>query len=133
MFRRISKVDSIRVRSVIFASAIQIGDSNTINGLTRALAVQRQREIFYGNEGDFSFFKIFSYPLPLPPIYEPITVHTTSTNPVIKVDCIDVIAISSTSFLHVGSSEKVQMESRVLHIRQIESTNRSKNSKAEEG
>ena len=57
---------------------IQIGDSNEINGLTRALAVQRQREVFFSNEGDFSLFKIFSYPLPLPPIDEPITIQTTS-------------------------------------------------------
>ena len=66
---------------VLLASTIQIGDSNEISGLTRALAVQRQREIFYSFEGDFSLFKIFSYPLAPPPIYEPITIHTTNVNP----------------------------------------------------
>ena len=65
------------VKSVILASTIQIGDSNEINGLARVLAVQRQREVFFSNEGDFSLFKIFSYPLPLPPIDEPLTIHTT--------------------------------------------------------
>ena len=99
---------------------IQIGDSNEINGLTRALAVQRQREVFFSNEGDFSLFKIFSYPLPLPPINEPITIHTTHLNPIIKVGSIDVLAVSSASFLHIGSTEHIQMETRILHIRQIE-------------
>ena len=78
MFKRISKVDSFKLVTGLLASTIQIGDSNEISGLTRALAVQRQREIFYSFEGDFSLFKIFSYPLPLPPINEPITIHTTS-------------------------------------------------------
>jgi spore germination protein PE len=124
-------VDSIHVISVLFASVIQIGDSNSINGLTRALAVQRQREIFYGKEGDFSLFKIFSYQFPPSPIYEPLTVHRTSTNPVIKVGSIDVTAFSSTSFLHIGSTEKVEMESRILHIRQIETINESKDTTSE--
>jgi len=123
MLTRISKVDSIHVISCLFASAIQIGDSDSINGLTRAIALQRQREIFYGQEGDFSLFKIFTYQFPPSPIDEPLTVHRTSTNPVIKVGSIDVTAISSTSFLHIGSTEKVQMESRVLHIRQLETIN----------
>ena len=48
MFKRISKVDSFKlVKSGLLASTIQIGDSNEINGLTRALAVQRQREVFF--------------------------------------------------------------------------------------
>ena len=81
MLTRISKVGNIKVKSVIFASTLQIGDSNEINGLARVLAVQRQREVFFSNEGDFSLFKIFSYPLPLPPINEPLTIHTTSLNP----------------------------------------------------
>ena len=35
------------VKSGLLASTIQIGDSNEISGLTRALAVQRQREVFF--------------------------------------------------------------------------------------
>ena len=92
MLTRTSKVDSLRSNQSFLPLLIQIGDSNEINGLTRALAVQRQREVFFGNEGDFSLFKIFSYPLPLPPINEPLTIHTTSPNPIIKVGSIDVTA-----------------------------------------
>lgn len=128
MFRRISKVDVINLTSVAFASKIQIGDSESISGNTRAIAVQRQREIFYGNEGDFRLFKIFSTFLPLPPINESITMHTRSTNPVIKVGRIDATAFSTSAFLHVGSTEHIQMETRVLHIRQIETVNEPKDS-----
>jgi spore germination protein PE len=128
MFKRISKVDSFKLVSGALGSTIQIGDSNEISGLTRALAVQRQREIFYSFEGDFSLFKIFSYPLTPPPIYEPITIHTTNVNPIIKVGPIDVIAVSSASFVHIGSTEHVQLETRVLHIRQIETVDKPKRS-----
>ena len=120
MLTRISKVGNIKVKSVIFASTLQIGDSNEINGFARVLAVQRQREVFFSNEGDFSLFKIFSYPLPLPPIDEPLTIHSTSPNPIIKVGSIDVTALSTSSFMHIGSTEHIRMETRILHIRQIE-------------
>ena len=105
---------------------IQIGDSNEINGLTRALAVQRQREYFLFNEGDFSLFKIFSYPLPFPPIDEPITIQTTSPKSIIKVGSIDVLALSPASILHIGSTEHIQSETRILHIRQIETVDEPK-------
>ncbi|WP_338472110.1 spore germination protein GerPE [Niallia sp. XMNu-256] len=120
MLARISKVDNVKVKSVIFGSYIQIGDSNEVNGLARVLAVQRQREVFYSNEGDFSLFNIYSYSLPLPPINEPIGIHTTSPNPIIKVGSIDVTAMSTSAFMHIGNTEHIRMESRVLHIRQLE-------------
>ncbi len=132
MLTRISKVDNIKVKSVIFASTIQIGDSNNINGLARVLAVQRQREVFYSNEGDFSLFNIYSYPLPLPPINEPLTIHTTSPNPIIKVGSIDVTSLSTSAFMHIGNTEHIRMESRVLHIRQLETIDEPTNPTREE-
>lgn len=124
MLTRISKVGTIKVKSIIFASTLQIGDSNEINGLARVLAVQRQREVFLSNEGDFSLFKIFSYSLPLPPINEPLTIHTTSPNPIIKVDLIDVTALSTSAFMHIGNTKHIRMESRVLHLRQLETVDK---------
>lgn len=120
MFKRLSKVDSFKLVSGALASTIQIGDSNEISGFTRAIAIQRQREVYYSFEADFSLFNIFSYPLVSPPIDEPITIHTTNVNPVIKVGTLDVLAVSSSSFLHIGSTERVGLEARILHIRQIE-------------
>nr|WP_295971199.1 spore germination protein GerPE [uncultured Bacillus sp.] len=121
MLKRTSKVDALSVVSTGLASVIQIGDSHIINSLARAIAVQRQRELFYSNEADFGLFNIFSYSLPIPPINEPITFHTVTENPFIKVGSIDVIAVSAASILHIGSSGQVQNEARTLHIRQLES------------
>ena len=102
------------------ASTLQIGDSNEINGLARVLAVQRQREVFFSIEGDFSLFKIFSYPLSPPPIYEPLTIHTTSPNPIIKVGLNDVTCAQYLSIYAYWKYRTYSIETRVLHIRQIE-------------
>ncbi len=120
MLKRLSKVDSLHIDAAILSSVIQIGDSSIINSFSRAIAVQRQKELFFSYEGDFRLYNIFSYSLPLPPIDEPITMQFTSLNPIIKVGSIDVTAMSSSPVLHIGSSEHVQAEARIMHIRQFE-------------
>lgn len=119
MLQRSSRVDRINVNIVSFASVVQLGDSSIINGLNRALAVQREEEVFYGNEGDYSKFRVFLEPIPLPPITEPISVIRHNQTPVIRVKNIDIIGISSSSMLHVGNSKHIYEEVRVKHIRQL--------------
>lgn len=126
MLKRTSKVNSLKVRIAGLNSVIQIGDSSRINGFARVIAIQRQKELFFTNEASFESYPFFSYSLPLPAIYEPITIRSTSLNPLIKVGNIDIIGISSGSVVHIGSTEHFQAESRALHIRQLES-NKNKN------
>jgi spore germination protein PE len=131
MLKRISKVDSLHVDSAILSAVIQIGDSSHINSFSRAIAVQRQKELFFTFEGDFRLYPIFSYSLPLPPIDEPFTMQATSLNPMIKVGSIDVRAMSAAPVLHIGSSEHVQAEARIMHIRQFETAPEDKNNRKE--
>jgi spore germination protein PE len=119
MLKRSSVVNTVKVNSASFASTIQLGDSCTINGLSRALAVQREADVFYGKEGNFSNYQVFSEPIPLLPITEKITISTHNTLPVIKVNTISIIAMSSAAILHVGNSESISLEARVKHIRQL--------------
>lgn len=119
MLTRTSCVNRINIHIVSFASIAQIGDSCIVNGLNKALAVQREIEIEYGNEGNFSAYPVFYEPIPFQPINEPFTFSRHNPNPLIKVDNIDIIGISSSSLLHVGNSGKVYMEARVKHIRQL--------------
>ena len=118
MLQRISNVDKLNVKILSFSSIIQLGDSCITNGFSRALAVQREKEEFYGNEGNFPSYSVFTKPIPLPPITEEISTFTHNANPVIKVKHIDIIGISSSSILHVGNTRHVSMEVRVKHIRQ---------------
>jgi spore germination protein PE len=120
MFQRSSVVNTVHVTSASFASTIQLGDSRIINGYSQALAVQREAELYYTKEGNFSRYPIFSEPIPLPPITEKIGLSTHHSTPVIKVSDISILAMSSTAILHVGNSENISLEARVKHIRQLE-------------
>jgi spore germination protein PE len=119
MLQRSSVVNAIKVNSASFASTIQLGDSHIINGFSRALAVQREAEVFYGNEGNFLTYPVFSEPIPLLPITEKVRIFTHNTLPLIRVNNISILAMSSAAILHVGNSENVSMEVRVKHIRQL--------------
>ncbi|MFF2446234.1 spore germination protein GerPE [Neobacillus sp. NPDC058068] len=119
MLTRTSSVDSLQVKEVAFCSVIQLGDSCIINGFSRALAVQREAEIFFGDEGNFPSYPIFKRQLPLPPITEKISIVRHNLNPIIKVNNIKVTAVSSSAILHVGNSKHISMEARVKHIRQL--------------
>jgi spore germination protein PE len=119
MLKRTSVVNAIKVNSASFASTIQLGDSRMVNGFSRALAVQREADVFFGKEGNFSKYPIFSEPIPLLPITDELTLSTHNTLPVIKVNTISILAMSSSAILHVGNSENVSMEARVKHIRQL--------------
>lgn len=119
MLQRTSYVDQINVKIASFSSILQLGDSCIINGFSRALAVQREIEIFYGNEGNFSAFPMFNETIPLPPISEDITYLSHSLNPVIKVNKLNVIGISAASIMHVGNSQHISMEARIKHLRQL--------------
>ena len=119
MLQRTAYVDHLTVKVVSFASTLQVGDAKIVNSHSRALAVHREAEIFYGNEGNFSSYSVFNEPIPLPPITENFSTATTNLNPVITVKDIDVIGISAACVLQIGNSEHVSMEARVKHIRQL--------------
>jgi spore germination protein PE len=119
MLQRSSVVNTINIETVSFSSIVQLGDSQIINGFSRAIAVQREAEVFFAKEGEFSSYPIFSKEIPLPPITEPINFSSWSSKPLIKVNQVAIIGISSSSVLHVGNSETVSMEARVKHIRQL--------------
>jgi spore germination protein PE len=119
MLQRISAVDKINIDTIAFSSIFEIGDSSYIQGFSRAIAVQREAEVFNAREGNFSVYPIFSESIPFLPIEEEISIQTTQMNPVIKVQNIDVIGVSSSSIIHIGSSKHISMETRVKHIRQL--------------
>jgi spore germination protein PE len=133
MLQRTSCVDTINIKIASFSSTVQLGDSCIINGLSRALAVQREAEVFYGNEGNLSSYRVFSEPIPFLPINEPFSYSRQNPNPLIKVSKIDIIGISSASLLHVGNSRHVSMEARVKHIRQLLPTPRTEEEEIEQG
>ncbi|HAQ08389.1 MAG TPA: spore germination protein GerPE [Bacillus bacterium] len=116
---RTANVDRIKADSVSFASVLQIGDSDQVRAFTRALAVQREAEVFFDNEGNFNAYSMFSEAIPLLPVTESFQSRTHNLNPFIKVGNIDILGVSSSSIVHLGNSRHISMEARVKHIRQL--------------
>ncbi|OCA84317.1 spore gernimation protein [Bacillus sp. FJAT-27225] len=120
MLQRVSSVDTISVKSMLFSSVLQIGDTSRIQNFSRALAVQRERDQFFDNEGNFIQFPIFTREIPLRDIYEPVQMLSFNEKPLIKVGSITIKGISAASFLHIGNVGSVSLEGRIKHIRQLE-------------
>jgi spore germination protein PE len=119
MLQRTACVDRIKVDSVSYSSILQIGDSQLIEAFSRALAVQREAEVFFTKEGNFAAYPIFSEEIPFNPVSESLSFSIENVNPVIKVGTIDIMGASSSSIVHLGNSCQISMEARVKHIRQL--------------
>lgn len=119
LHKRTALVNHIHVTSLATASTFEIGDSSQIQALSRAIALQREQQLFYSNEMDFSQYDIFQEPIHFEPVTEPFTFEVESMQPMIKVNEIKVIGVSTSSILHIGNTKNVYLESRVKHIRQL--------------
>jgi spore germination protein PE len=119
MLQRISSVDRILVNSVSSSSNILIGDSERIFSFSRALAVQREAEIFFDEEGNFDLYKVFSEPISLPALHENINMASFNEKPLIKVETIEIAGISASSTFQVGSTAHIANESRIIQIRHL--------------
>lgn len=119
MLSRISQVQKIHITSLSNSSITQIGDSKCVSAISRALAVQREAEIFFSYEGDFSQYPIFSESIPLPPLEDEFSFQKIDLVPCIKVSHIRINGLASASIAHIGNSESFYMESRVKHIRHL--------------
>ncbi|MBY0121075.1 spore germination protein GerPE [Bacillus sp. S/N-304-OC-R1] len=119
MLSRTSIVDHLHVDTTIFSSVVQIGDSKFIQGFSRALADQRETDVFFGNEGSFEAFYAFTKPIPIPPINDYVAMQTTNLCPAIKVNNIFINGVSTTGIVHIGSSQHISLEARIKHIREL--------------
>jgi spore germination protein PE len=114
---RLTMVDQVHMEVVTSSSTLQIGDSQSIHLLTRALAVQKESSVFEGNEGDLSPFYLFRMVIPRPIIYEPLYYNREDLVPVIKVGTVRVISAAASSLVHIGSTGSIEAESRIKHFR----------------
>jgi spore germination protein PE len=132
MLHRTAKVDFIKVDSAGTGSCVQIGDSSLLFSYTRAVALQREQEIFYSNEAGFDSYEIFSYSFPIPPLEEPILFQSTSINPIIKVGSVRISGLAAGAMIHVGNTKHIQKENRSMHIRQLENGKGSNDNRLKE-
>ena len=114
---RLSIVDQIHFEVVTSSSSLQIGDSQTINLISRALAVQKEVSEFDGTEGDLQPFYLFRQEIPKPVISETIQLNRIERVPIIKIGALRVISAAASSLVHIGSTQSIDAESRIKHFR----------------
>ncbi|WP_257008256.1 spore germination protein GerPE [Bacillus sp. FJAT-45350] len=122
MSKRVSMVNNIKVTNVSSSSVFQVGDSNKVSPRSRALAVQRQVELFFSDEGNFEMFPLFTRPIPKMSFFEPISINRYNDSRFINVKNINIISAASSGVLHIGSTNDIHAEARIKHIRQLQST-----------
>ncbi|MDT8860285.1 spore germination protein GerPE [Alkalihalobacillus sp. MEB130] len=119
MSKRISVVNLVEVEVITFSSVFEVGDAEEITPRHRAIAVQREKELFYGREGNFNQFPLFSRVIPKPQMNGNLTISRRNESHFIKVHNVDITSISAASIAQIGSNRLIDAEARVKHIRQL--------------
>lgn len=116
---RLSVVGTLNINTVSNTTVLEIGDSEDIAPINYTLAVQREKAIFWENEFDFSDYTIFSRAFPQPVANEPITITRIQECPQINVHHIRVFILLFSAVTHIGSSERLNSETRIKHVRHL--------------
>ncbi|MBP1932406.1 spore germination protein GerPE [Ammoniphilus resinae] len=116
---RTSKVDQIQIISLDDTSILEIGDSECLNPLTKAISVQREQAVFWKHEFNFEDYPIFARDIPVRSADEEMERETYHLNPLIQVGKVEVPFVASSSIIHIGSSRELHAEARVVTIRHL--------------
>ena len=119
MWDKTSIVNNVHVTLISRGSTFDIGEIQYYYSVDNVLAYQRERELFYGQEGNFGDYKVF-YSVPdFEAIDEDIHMDIKNTNPYLFVDSIRSQAFAGSCLLQIGNGRFIHSETRVMNIRQL--------------
>lgn len=116
---RTSKVGSLSVVSMDNTCVVEIGDSERLVPLSRALAVQRERAVYRLDEFRIDDYGLFRRIVSHPAATERIRLLRNNPMPEIRVGNIRIIAMSSSCIVQLGSGSHLHAEARVKNIRHL--------------
>lgn len=119
MNQRSSYVNNILIDTIYNSSTFICGDTGRIRAKSNVFALHREVPVFIEDEGNFSDYKVFSEKIPTIPLDENIEQEVLNLGSRIKVGQIKVNAISSSGSFQVGSNHRLDLESRIINIRQF--------------
>jgi spore germination protein PE len=120
MLRHVSIVNQINVISMGIDGVLQIGDSNMIASRNRDILVQREESLYLAQEGSFEKYVMFTdTEITIPTRQTSVRMHVVNTNPFVRVDRVEIISLLSSGIIHIGSTDYVFNNSRILQIRQF--------------
>ena len=114
---RTSMVNEVKLNSLTSASVLRSGDTEKIESYAAVIAVQRESTIFGTFDLHFKDYDLFQQKVLVPVCPSMDVKKTFNAVPFIKVGKVDIIGVSSSSVLHIGSVNKITLQSRVKHIR----------------
>ncbi|GBF10170.1 spore germination protein GerPE [Tepidibacillus sp. HK-1] len=117
MNKRISVVNSVNVKLMLFGSILQVGDSRFITPRANVFAVHGELPYFDGKEDNLSRYPLYTKPIPKTTIIEPLRMKINNESPYIQVGNIKVNGISTSAIVQIGSNHRIDVESRVKHVR----------------
>lgn len=117
--KRTTVVGCIKVISVELSSIMIAGDACMLHPVANVFAVQREVANFLGNEGNLSAFPIFSSAIPIPDVDEQLELSIQNENDTIQVGVMNILGVSASSILQLGSNQQIDAVSRIKHIRQL--------------
>ncbi|MCK6255701.1 spore germination protein GerPE [Fictibacillus sp. KIGAM418] len=120
MIPRTSEVKHINIRSILFSSIVNIGDTDQFAAFSQALAIQKYEPTYDSAlSGIINFPNYQAFTIPRPRVTPPkeVTMESYNDPAYIRVGVIDILGISAAAMLHVGGIQNIDLESRVKHIR----------------
>lgn len=118
MQKRTANVGAIDINAISRSSIFDIGDVTVSSQQLNAIAVQKEGAIFSDEGFLFSDYPLFERKR-IPHHLEPINVKQRHKHhqPTIHVNKVDILGVSASSIIQVGSLEDINAEARVKHIR----------------
>jgi len=114
---RTSKVSLLNIQSVFDSSILQIGDSRDLDARSWVLAIQREGELFL--EQDHAMEADYSRPPFFFPAIRPISFRGKNVCGRIEVGRLDILGVSSSSVIQIGTCKNIFLGNRTKHIRQL--------------
>ncbi|MFC7373573.1 spore germination protein GerPE [Fictibacillus iocasae] len=115
--KRTSVVHSVNVKVLDSAAVVEAGDSEFINNVSYAIALQRQNSRFGSLDLPFEKYNAFTSTIPIPENISPVRKTTYNEHPFITVGNVRSTGFANSAVFHIGSTGDVRMESRALQIR----------------
>ena len=116
-YPRTSIVDYLSIYSASQAAILHIGDSQQIRSRNNVIAIQQVPADFEEDLYVFNDFEIFHRPEPNTPIVSDTNMQNMHVFPTIKVHRVYITGAAGASIVHIGSTETIQTDTRIKHIR----------------
>jgi len=116
---RVSIVNDIRINAIALSSIFLVGDAYLLEPRAKVFAIQREIPIFWREDTNIDRYSIYTRPIKRPLITEKIKMVVINESPVIKVNSIRILGISTSAILQIGSNKIIDAEARVKHIRYL--------------